>query len=290
MAETERRYLVSTDWLAAHLDSPDLAVLDGSWHLPTEKRDARAEYAAAHIPGALFFDIDEFSDETSALPHMLPSTVKFASRMKRLGIGDGMRIVVYDASAGGLFSAARVWWTLRAMGHEDVGVLDGGFRKWRAEGRPVSDELPAPRSPRHFTPRLNAALVRDRADMKALLASRAEQIVDARGAGRFEGREAEPRPGLRSGHIPGARNVPFTALLNSDGTMKDAAALKSAFTAAGIDPRKPVVTSCGSGVTAAVLSLALAQIGQPDAGLYDGSWAEWGQQGLDTPVETGPAR
>lgn len=283
------QYLVDTAWLEEHLDSPDLIVLDGSWHLPTEQRDARAEYVAAHIPGALFFDIDEMSDETSPLPHMLPSTVQFASRMKRLGIGDGIRVVVYDTSAGGLFSAARVWWTLRAMGKEEVAVLDGGFRKWRAEGRPVSDETPVARSARHFTPRLNAALIRDLDDMRALIGSRTEQIVDARGAGRFEGRDPEPRPGLRAGHMPSARNVPYTSLLNADGTMKSPPELKATFERAGIDLRRPVVTSCGSGVTAAVLSLALAQIGQPDAGLYDGSWAEWGQQSLDTPVETGPA-
>lgn len=289
MSDMRGRYLVDTGWLASHLDTPDVLVLDGSWHLPTENRDARAEYAARHIPGAQFFDIDQQSDETSGLPHMLPSPAKFASRMKQLGLGDGLRVVVYDNSAGGLFSAARVWWTLRVMGHEDVAVLDGGFRKWCAEGRPVSDEPPAPRSARHFTPRPNRALIRDLADMKALLQTRAEQIADARGAGRFEGREAEPRAGLRAGHIPGARSVPFGSLLKPDGTMKSVEDLAAAFAAAGVDLRRPVVTSCGSGVTAAVLSLALAQLGQPNAGLYDGSWAEWGQAGNDTPVATGPA-
>ncbi len=201
-----------------------------------------------------------------------------------------MHVVVYDASALGLFSAARVWWTLRAMGHEDVAVLDGGFKKWCAEGRPVTDEATAPRSPRHFTPRVNSALIRDLADIRAQLAAGNGQIADARSPGRFEGREPEPRPGLRAGHIPGARNVPFASLLNPDGTMKSADQLAAIFQNAGIEVRRPVVTSCGSGVTAAVLSLALAQLGQVDGGLYDGSWTEWGQSTLDTPVETGPAR
>jgi thiosulfate/3-mercaptopyruvate sulfurtransferase len=279
-------YVVETDWLASHLDAPDLVVLDGSWHLPTTGRSARAEYAAEHIPGALFFDIDEISDETSNLPHMLPSTVKFASRMKKMGIGDGMRIVVYDSV--GLFSAARVWWTFRVMGHEDIAVLNGGLRKWKAEGRPVTAEPPAPRSPRHFTPRFNASLLRDLDDMRRLT-SGGGQIADARGPGRFAGTEPEPRPGLRSGHMPGARNVPYANLLRPDGTLKPAPELRQAFLAAGIDPGRPVVTTCGSGVSAAILSLALALIGQPDAGLYDGSWAEWGQEGIGTNVETGPA-
>jgi thiosulfate/3-mercaptopyruvate sulfurtransferase len=261
-------------------------VLDGSWHLPTSGRDARAEYAAEHIPGSLFFDIDEISDEKSPLPHMLPSTVKFASRVKKMGIGDGMGIVVYDTA--GLYSAARVWWTFRVMGHADVAVLNGGLKKWKAEGRPVSSEPPPARTPRHFTPRFYASLVRDLDDMKALLANGAAQIADARGAGRFSGSEPEPRPGLRSGHMPGARNVPYTMLLNDDGTLKSAGELREVFQARGVDPMKPVVTTCGSGVTAAILSLGLALLGQPEAGLYDGSWAEWGQDnGL--PVKTGAA-
>jgi len=285
MAPARSSHLVETDWLAAHLDAPDLVVLDGSWHLPTAGRNARAEYEEEHIPGALFFDIDEISDETSSLPHMLPSTVKFASRMKRMGIGDGMRIVVYDSV--GMFSAARVWWTFRVMGHEDVAVLNGGLPKWKAEGRPVTSEPTPPRSQRHFTPRLNASLVRDLQDVKRIIESGSAQIADARSPGRFAGAEPEPRPGLRSGHIPGSRNVPYSRLLNPDGTLKSPDELHRVFTEAGIEPMKPVVTTCGSGVTAAILSLGLALIGQPDSGLYDGSWSEWGREDAGTPVEQG---
>nr|PZN86078.1 MAG: 3-mercaptopyruvate sulfurtransferase [Pseudomonadota bacterium] len=285
MAPAPSSYLVETDWLAQHLDAPDLVVLDGSWHLPTSGRNARAEYEQEHIPGALFFDIDEISDENSSLPHMLPSTVKFASRMKKMGIGDGMRIVVYDSV--GVYSAARVWWTFRAMGHEDVAVLNGGLPKWKAEGRPVTSEPPPPRSPRHFTPRLNASLVRDLEDIKRIIETGSAQIADARSPGRFAGTEPEPRPGLRSGHIPGSRNVYYARLLNPDGTLKSPEELHRIFTEAGIDPTKPVVTTCGSGVTAAILSLGLALIGQPDAGLYDGSWSDWGREDAGTPVEQG---
>lgn len=285
MAPINSPYVVETDWLADRLDAPDLVVLDGSWHLPTAGRNARAEYEAEHIPGALFFDIDEISDETSPLPHMLPSTVKFASRMKRMGIGDGMKIVVYDSV--GMFSAARVWWMFRVMGHEDVAVLNGGLPKWKAEGRPVTSEPTPPRSPRHFTPRLNASLVRDLEDMKRIVASGSAQIADARSPGRFAGKEPEPRPGLRGGHMPGAHNVPYSKVLNSDGTLKSPEELRQVFLEAGIDPAKPVVTTCGSGVSAAVLSLALALIGQPNTGLYDGSWSEWGREDAGTPVEQG---
>ncbi len=286
LSKTAKNWIVETDWLQSHLSSPDLIVLDGSWHLPTSGRDAKAEYRAEHIPGALFFDIDDLSDEKSSLPHMLPSTVKFSSRMKKMGIGDGARIVVYDTL--GIFSAARVWWTFRAMGHRDVAVLNGGLKKWKAEGRPL-DDGPAPkRSERHYSPLQNTELIRDLDEMKALLKKANGQIVDARPAGRFEGREAEPRAGLRSGHIPGARNVPSQTLLNPDGTLKSAAEHAALFKAAGIDPAKPVVTTCGSGVTASMLALALAVLGQTNAAVYDGSWAEWGQDnGL--PIATGPA-
>ncbi|MCB1510159.1 MAG: 3-mercaptopyruvate sulfurtransferase [Hyphomicrobiaceae bacterium] len=287
MPDLRGRYVVETDWLAEHLNAPDLVVLDGSLHLPTKQRDPRTEYAAAHIPGAMFFDIDDIKDDTNPLPHMLPPPAKFASKVKRMGIGDGMRIVAYDNE--GLYSAARVWWMFRAMGYEDVAVLNGGLPKWRAEGRPISDEPPATRSERHFTPRFNAALVRDIDDVKAALTSGSEQIVDARAAGRFIGEAPEPRAGLRSGHMPGARNVPFTTLLNGDGTLKSADEIRAIFRGAGVDPTQPVTASCGSGVTAGVVALALALIGQTDAAVYDGSWTEWGDVNSGGEVVTGPA-
>jgi thiosulfate/3-mercaptopyruvate sulfurtransferase len=218
---------------------------------------------------------------------MLPSTTKFASRMKKMGIGDGMRVIAYDSE--GLYSAARVWWMFRAMGHNDVAVLNGGLKKWKAEGRPLDSGQPAPRPERHFTPRFHGELVRDVADMKGLIASQAAQIVDARAAARFQGTVAEPRQGLRSGHIPGSRNVPFTTLLNADGTLKPIAQLREIFAAAKVDPGKPVVASCGSGVTAGVVALALAMLGRPDAAVYDGSWTEWGAD-ASLPIETGPAK
>jgi len=282
-----KKWIVETDWLAAHLEAPDLLVFDGSWHLPTTQRDAKAEYNTAHIPGALFFDIDDLSDEKSPLPHMLPSTVKFASRMKKMGVGDGMRIVVYDSE--GLFSAARVWWTFRAMGHDDVAVLNGGLKKWKAEGRPLEDGPPRKRPECHYTPVMNASLVRDVDDVKQVVERNSAQIVDARPAGRFAGTEPEPRPGLRGGHMPGARNVPSQSLLNDDGTLKGPAELAKIFAAAGINPALPVITTCGSGVTASILSLALAVLGQTDAAVYDGSWAEWGVTDNGLPVETGAA-
>jgi len=287
MSKGAERWLVETEWLASHLDTPGLVILDGSMHLPTTKRDARAEYLAAHIPGALFFDIDDIADEKSSLPHMLPSSTKFASRMKRMGVGDGMHVIAYDSE--GLYSAARVWWMFRAMGHEQVQILNGGLKKWKAEGRPLEEGEPRRRSERHFTARLNAGLVRDIGDVKVLIGSRTAQIVDARAAARFEGSVPEPRQGLRSGHIPSSRNVPFASLLNPDGTLKTATELSAIFAKAGVDTAKPVVASCGSGVTAGVIALALAILGRPDAAVYDGSWTEWGGDPA-LPIETGPAR
>ena len=281
-----KNWIVDTSWLADRLNAPGLIVLDGSWHLPTAKRNPKAEFLAEHIPGAVFFDIDDLSDEASPLPHMLPSTIKFSSRMKKMGIGDGMKVVVYDTH--GLFSAARVWWTFRAMGHEDIAVLNGGFKKWKAEGRPLEDGPPMKRFERHFTPLQNTGLIRDINDIKEIVDRTHAQLVDARSASRFEGREAEPRPGLRSGHIPGSRNVPSAYVINDDGTLKSRDELLAIFAGAGIDPKSPVVTTCGSGVTASILALALAVVGQTNAGVYDGSWAEWGVEG-GPPIATGPA-
>ncbi len=288
MQNPANKWLVETDWLASRLDAPDLIVLDASLHLPTTGRDAKAEYRAAHIPGAVFFDIEDISDEKNPLPHMLPSTTKFASRVKKMGIGDGMRVVVYDSE--GLYSAARAWWMFRVMGHDDVAVLNGGLKKWKTEGRSLEDGGPPRRSERHFTPRFHAELVRDAADVKMLIGDKNIQIVDARAAGRFEGRDADPRPGLRKGHIPTSRNVPFASLLNPDGTLKPAAELSAIFAKAGVDTGKPVVTTCGSGVTAGVVALALALLGRPDTAVYDGSWVEWGVENNGLPVATGPAQ
>jgi thiosulfate/3-mercaptopyruvate sulfurtransferase len=282
---TEADPLVSTAWLQEHLGAPDVRIVDASWFLPDEHRDGKTEYALAHIPGALFFDIDEIADLDNPLPHMLPSPAKFASRMRAMGIGDGTRIVVYDGK--GMFSAPRVWWTFRAMGHEDVVVLDGGLPKWIAEGRPVEDGLPPPRE-RHFTVRYQSDLVRNLDQVSAALTAGREQVVDARPAARFTGEAPEPRPGLRGGHMPGARSVPSSSLLAPDGTMLPKDKLQALFEAAGVDPMKPVIATCGSGVAAASVALALARLGRPRTAVYDGSWTEWGAK-ADTAVVTGPA-
>lgn len=274
--------LVTTDWLAKHLTDPDVRVVDGTWHMPQAGRDARAEFEAAHIPGAVFFDIDAIADRTTTLPHMLPSAEAFGAAVGALGIGNGQRVVVYDVR--GVVSAARVWWTFRAFGHDAVAVLDGGLRKWRAEGRPVQSGSVAP-ARRAFTARLRPELIRDVEAMRANVVSRAAQVLDARSAGRFAGIEPEPRAGLRGGHIPGSLNLPYETLYRADGTLKEPDELRGAITAAGVDLGRPVVTSCGSGVTASVLALALYLVGRPDAAVYDGSWSEWGSRS-DTPVET----
>lgn len=283
MPTSDPTLLVSTEWLAERLTAPDIRILDGSLYLPTEGKDGRALYDEAHIPNARFFDIDEIADEHSPLPHMLPPMEKFVSKVRKMGIGDGHRVVVYDQQ--GIYSAARVWWMFRVFGHEDVAVLDGGLPKWQAEGHPVDDEPVDPKE-RHFTGRRNAGMVRDVTQMARAVKLGDEQIVDARAPGRFRGEEAEPRKGLRSGHIPGSMNVHFRTLLNDDQTMKDPDSLRATFEAAGVDLTRPVVTSCGSGVTAGILSLALARIGHNRNAVYDGSWVEWGAY-PDLPIETG---
>jgi len=281
--EDDPKTLVSTQWLAAHLRDPDLRILDASWYMPADQRNPKAEYLERHIPGARFFDIDEISDLRSDLPHMAPTVEKFMSRMRAMGVGDGHQVVVYDGS--GLFSAARVWWLFRLMGKTDVAVLDGGLPKWVAEGRPVNDDDPVIRD-RHMTVTRQNNLVKDVTQVARAAKLGDHVIVDARAAERFRGEAPEPRPGLRSGHIPGARNVPLKTLLNADGTMKDIAAQRDVFVAAGVDLSKPVITSCGSGVTAAVLALALERIGKRDHSIYDGSWSEWGMY-ADLPIATG---
>lgn len=275
--------LVSTEWLADHLSAPDVRIVDGSWHMPVLNRNAKEEYATCHIPGAVFFDIDEIADSDNALPHMWPSPEKFASRVRKLGLGDGVRIVVYDAT--GMGSAARVWWTFKLFGHNDVAVLDGGLPKWLNESRPTTDEETRP-SERHFTARIDQTKARDFDQIKANLDHHREQILDARSAGRFAGTEPEPREGLRGGHMPGALNLPFNHLYERDTrTMKSADDLQKLFDDAGLDMKKPVITSCGSGVTACNLALGLHLLGKMDVAVYDGSWTEWGGRD-DTPIET----
>ncbi len=281
MSDSAHDALVTTGWLAEHLDDEDIRVVDGSWHLPNAGRDARAEFAQAHIPGAVFFDIDAIADSDTSLPHMLPSPEKFARAVGALGIGDGDRVIVYDASA--VRSAARVWWTFRAFGHEEVAVLDGGLAKWRSEGRPLASDTPSPIG-RRFTARLRTSLVRDLEAVRANLVLGAAQVIDARSSGRFAGAEPEPRPGVRSGRIPGSLNLPFQQLYGPDGILLPRPALHDVFTKAGVDLARPAITSCGSGVTAAGLALGLHVLGHPDVAVYDGSWTEWGGRG-DTPIE-----
>jgi len=273
MAQDDPKTLVSTNWLADHLKDPDLRILDCTWFLPSDTRDAREEYEAAHIPGARFFDIDDISDHRSDLPHMAPPVEKFMSRLREMGVGDGHQVVVYDGH--GLFSAARVWWLFRLMGQDNIAVLDGGFPKWLAEDRPVEDLPPVIRD-RHMTVRRQNHLIKDVTQVSAASKLGDYEILDARSPSRFSGEEPEPRAGLRSGHIPGARNVHYRDLLNGDATMKTPDDLRAVFKQAGVGMDLPVITSCGSGVTAAIINLALERIGKSDHALYDGSWTEWG--------------
>lgn len=279
--------LVSTDWLVQHLGEPNVRVVDASWYLPTDPRNAAAEYAAAHIPGAVFFDLDKSSDRSTPLPHMLPEAAVFAARMSGLGLSDSDDIVVYDGSGTNL-SAARVWWMFRVFGHDAVAVLDGGFGAWRAADLPVeSGSLTRPRG--RFTARLDAAHVRDLAAMRANVDAGAEQMIDARSAGRFAGTAPEPRAGLRGGHIPGSRNLPYTDLVLPNGRMRSGDDLRGLFDAIGVDLARPIVVSCGSGTSACSLALALDLLGAGEVAVYDGSWTEWAGR-PDTPVETGPPR
>jgi thiosulfate/3-mercaptopyruvate sulfurtransferase len=278
--------LVSTGWLAERLGRPGLGVVDASWYLPAAGRNAAAEYAAGHIPGAVFFDLDATSDPATILPHMLPPADRFARQMSALGLADGDDLIVYDGS-GTNISAARAWWTFRAFGHTRTAVLDGGAGKWRAEGRPLEQgavRLPAAR----FTARLDPSVVRSLADIRANLERGTEQVVDLRPSGRFAGVDPEPRPGLRGGHIPGSRSLPHTELVAPDGTLLPPESLRRRLAAAGIDPARPVVATCGSGTSACTLALALHLLGHEGTAVYDGSWTEWGGR-ADTPIATGAA-
>ncbi len=277
--------LVSTEWLAEHLNAPDVRIVDASYYLPGVDRNAKAEYRECHIPGAVFFDIDDVADDANDLPHMIPPPEKFSSRVRKLGLGDGNRIVVYDAN-GGAMAACRVWWMFRLYGHEDVSVLDGGLPKWLAEGRPTDDLPPVPKE-RHFTPRMNNFLVRTVDQLIENCNSGRELVVDARGAERFAGTADEPRAGLRKGHIPKSVNLPFNRLMDKDANfaMRPADDIRKCFEDAGIDFKSPVVASCGSGVTACVIAFAGYLIGKDEIAVYDGSWSEWGSR-HDTPIDS----
>ena len=277
--------LVSTQWLAQNLDAEELKIVDGTYFLPGAKRDAKAEFAAEHIPGAVFFDIDDICDSGSELPHMLPDAETFSAKVGALGVADKDKVVVYDANGGGM-AAARVWWTFRVFGHDDVCLLNGGMKTWLAEGRPVTDEAPTPQ-PAAYAAVKNDTLVRDIEQILANLESGNEQVIDARAKERFEGTAPEPRKGARSGHIPGSLNLPFVQFFDKDRNfvMRDAEELTQAIAVAGLDLDHPITASCGSGVTASMLAFGFYLIGKTDVAVYDGSWSEWGMR-QDTPIET----
>ncbi len=279
--------IVSTEWLAAHLGEPGLVVVDASWYLAAMQRDAHAEYSAGHIPGALFWDVDRLSDQRSSLPHMLPDAATLGREIGALGIGDGDQVVVYDGSGSNL-SAPRVWWTLRVAGHDAVAVLDGGLARWKAEGRALGTGV-ASRPPARFTARMRPVLIKSLKEMTGALGSEAWQVLDARSSGRFAGTEPEPRPGLRGGHVPGSRSLPFTELVGPLGTLLPDAELRARYQRAGIDLSRPIVATCGSGVTACALVLGLHRLGVDDVAVYDGSWSEWGRE-AGPPIEQGLPR
>ncbi|KQS88473.1 MULTISPECIES: 3-mercaptopyruvate sulfurtransferase [unclassified Rhizobium] len=282
MSEQKSAFVVSADWLQERLGDPTMKIVDASWYLPAQNRDPKAEYAAAHIPGAVFYDQDLIADPDSGLPHTIPSPMAFADAVGKLGLSDTDTIVVYDGP--GIFTAPRVWWLLRTMGATSVFVLDGGMDGWKAEGRPATTEVPHP-APATFRPTFNASAVTSFDQMTTIVANGDRQIADARGAGRFTGEEAEPRAGMRSGHMPGARSLP-SGVFSTGGKLKSLDALRETIEGAGIDLDKPVVTTCGSGVTAAIIMLALQSLGHTSNTLYDGSWSEWGSR-ADTSVVTG---
>ncbi|WP_075289056.1 3-mercaptopyruvate sulfurtransferase [Pararhizobium arenae] len=282
MPQEKSRFVVSPDWLQDHLNDPAIRVVDASWYLPAQKRDPKAEYAAGHIPGAVFYDQDLIADLNSGLPHTIPSVEAFADAVGKLGISDTNTIVVYDGP--GIFSAPRVWWLLRTFGVKDVFVLDGGLDGWKAQGRPLSTDTPTP-APAVFHADFDATAVTSFEAMKGIVDDGSRQIADARGAGRFSGEEPEPRAGMRSGHMPGAKNLP-SSIFSENGHLKPLDDLKTIIENAGIDLQKPVTTTCGSGVTAAIIMLSLQSLGHTDNTLYDGSWSEWGSR-ADTSVITG---
>ena len=272
--------LVSTDWLAEHLRAPDIRIVDASWYLPGDSRDPKAEYDERHIPGAVYFDIDDVADDQSDLPHMVPSAAKFSSRVRKLGLGDGNRIVVYDAN--GFWAAARVWWMFRLFGHEDVAVLDGGLGKWIEEDRDT-ESMTDSRTERHFTARQNNLLLRELEDIRGNITNKRETLIDVRSPARFRGEEQEPRPGVRQGHIPGSVNLHYGRLVAEDGRLRSREDLAALFAEIGVDPSAAIAMTCGSGVTACIGALALYELGNRQVAVYDGSWTEWGGR-PDTPV------
>ncbi|HUH49334.1 MAG TPA: 3-mercaptopyruvate sulfurtransferase [Mycoplana sp.] len=282
MTAARSKYVVTADWVQKQLGAPQFRIIDASWYLPAQNRNGAAEYAAGHIPGAVFYDQDAIADLSTGLPHSIPSPEEFAVAVEKLGISDTDTIVVYDGL--GIFTAPRVWWLLRTMGAKNVYVMDGGLDGWKKEGRPLETDLPEP-APGHFRPHFNPAAVTSFDEMHDIVSSGSRQIADARGAGRFTGEEPEPRAGMRSGHMPGARSMP-SGIFSVDGRLKDLNALRATFDSAGIDLAAPVVTTCGSGITAAIITLALHSLGHENNTLYDGSWSEWGGR-ADTPVVTG---